>query len=1359
MDKREYYVGLDIGTGSLGWAVTDTDYNVLKINRKPAWGAVLFDTSEGAEARRLNRCARRRIRREKERLNLLRELFEEEIQKVDSGFFQRLSESRYVYEDKRTADGLRPELPYSLFADADYTDADYHKEFPTIYHLRKALIEEEREFDIRLVYLAIAHIIKHRGHFLANMGSEDTSLDFTEIFKDLINVWNDIAADDGQTIKLSEKQINDIGEILKNKSYTKTLKKQSVIQVLKDSSKEFKELIGLVTGGKVSLSKLFNVKEFDSLEENKICFDEASYEEKEEYYAENLSDYFDVIVKAKAVYDWMVLLNVLKGNNSGLISAAKVEDYDKHKKDLRILKDAVKYDGAGSAEDRKKLYKCIFGIPDKNVDNYTTYIGSALINGKKRIVDNKKCSRSDFYKFLNKQVIPFLNDGERKKYITEQILLDSFLPKSKVNENSVIPYQLHLKELQKILSNAERYLPFLKEKDASGLTVSEKIISLLKFKIPYYVGPLNTSHERAWAIRTGTGKVTPWNFDEKVDVEGSAKEFIERMKSRCTYLKHEKVLPKSSLLYEKYMVLNEINNLRIKSEPISVELKQRIYSNLFERKQKVTVKKIVDYLKREEVGYSDITKDDISGIDIEIKSSLKSYHAFKRQFTGVELSEAAKEDIINDMTLFGAEPKLLMKRLKSKYPDYEKQLSALVKSLKCSDWGRLSYKFLSGIAVDVEGQGKVRTIIYQLWNTNLNMMQILNDSRFNYGKLIEEENGELEKKDIRYEIVENLYVSPAVKRQIWKALQVLEEIMHAMGHPPKRVFVEMAREPVESKRSVTRKDALMELYKSIKVDADLFGDLKKEDNDRLRSDKLYLYYTQLGHCAYTGDRIDRGELFDDNKYDIDHIYPQSATADDSLDNRVLVYKPFNSGVKKDIYPISAETQNKMRNTWFMWKQKGLISEEKYNRLIRTTGLTADELTGFVNRQLVETRQSTKELMNLLKEILPPETELVYSKAKNVSMFRQQFNIVKIRELNDLHHAKDAYLNIVVGNVFHLKFTKDIRKYFDKNGTYRSYNLVRMYDYDVNYMSETAWKKGSSGTISVVKRTLDSDKILVSRQVYARRGQLFDVQPLKKGKGQVPLKSGAGNERLADIQKYGGYNGAAITYFALIEGRDKKGKPARYIVGVPLYLSEKIENDESYAVSFFENESDLKDVCIIKNKIYIQTLMVCEGFKMRIAGKSGPRIVFNNANQLSMKYKYYKPLKEVVKFIKDGKEKKDALINEKSGITHEIMLDIYDEFMFKLNSTVYHEFLGSYVKKLGNGRDEFVKLSLENQAIQVYEILKLFQCTPEMPDLHMIGGSKTQGRINIGVNITDRKNFAIIHQSVTGLYEQIERIGI
>lgn len=419
------------------------------------------------------------------------------------------------------------------------------------------------------------------------------------------------------------------------------------------------------------------------------------------------------------------------------------------------------------------------------------------------------------------------------------------------------------------------------------------------------------------------------------------------------------------------------------------------------------------------------------------------------------------------------------------------------------------------------------------------------------------------------------------------------------------------------------------------------------------------------------------------------------------------------------------------------------------------------MTGFVSRQLVETRQSTKAFVEVMRKILPPETEIVYSKAGNVSRFRQRYleesGIIKVRELNDLHHAKDAYLNIVVGNVYHLKFTKDVRKYFKEKGTYRTYNLIKLFDNDVSFRQEVAWKTGDSESLKRVKETMLNDKVLVSRQVYERKGGLFKEQPLKKGKGQVPLKNGNNDKRLSCIEKYGGYNSATITYFSLIEG-ERKNKVLRYIVPVPLYLVKQIEFDEEFAKKYYEKEFNLTNIKMIKKKIRMQTLFVDNGFKMRIAGKSDKNIVVNNANQFLLENGYHKVIKEVCKFVKDFQEKKDICISEESLLNHGILVELYDEMNNKLKQTVYKEISRSLCDVVEKGREYFIMLSLEEKVLQIYQLLKIFQCTPEMPNLSLIGGTKNTGRIRINMNITDRKNLAIIHQSVTGLYEQIERIN-
>ena len=92
-------------------------------------------------------------------------------------------------------------------------------------------------------------------------------------------------------------------------------------------------------------------------------------------------------------------------------------------------------------------------------------------------------------------------------------------------------------------------------------------------------------------------KIYPWNFQNVVDIDKSAEKFIENLTSKCTYIFAEDVLPKNSLIYSTFTVLNELNNLKIDGREISVDLKQKIYHELFENNNKVTNSRLQKFLK------------------------------------------------------------------------------------------------------------------------------------------------------------------------------------------------------------------------------------------------------------------------------------------------------------------------------------------------------------------------------------------------------------------------------------------------------------------------------------------------------------------------------------------------------------------------------------------------------------------------------------------------------------------------------------------------------------------------------------------------------------------------------------------
>ena len=269
-----------------------------------------------------------------------------------------------------------------------------------------------------------------------------------------------------------------------------------------------------------------------------------------------------------------------------------------------------------------------------------------------------------------------------------------------------------------------------------------------------------------------------------------------------------------------------------------------------------------------------------------------------------------------------------------------------------------------------------------------------------------------------------------MRRPVYRTLAVVKDIEKAFGKPDK-IFVEMTRggwADQKGKRTKSRKQQILELYAKCREED--VRDLKQQlesmgerVDSRLQGEHLFLYFIQFGKCAYSGMPIELEKLMSGSKeYDIDHIYPQAYVKDDSIiNNKVLVLSKIN-GTKGNVYPISPEIRNRMQGQWTWWHHIGVISDEKYKRLIRSTPFTDDEKYGFINRQLTETSQSTKLIAGLLKERFS-NIDIVYVKAGLVSDFRHEFDLPKSRTYNDLHHAVDAYLNVVTGNVYDMRFSK------------------------------------------------------------------------------------------------------------------------------------------------------------------------------------------------------------------------------------------------------------------------------------------------------------------------------------------------
>lgn len=1367
LKSTDYYVGLDMGDASVGWAVTDMHYNILKFNGKALWGIRLFDSAKTAAEARGYRSARRRIARTTWRLKMLQELFAAEIAKLDPGFFMRLADSRLKIDDKHE------KIPFNLFVDERYTDKEFYQQYPTMYHLRYALATQDGPFDVRLLYLAVQHIAKHRGHFLFENLDASNVGDFASVFAEVEAYVHDELDLTDWTCQDTEK----LAKVLCNANLGRTAKKKLMQYLLPSKTQQEKEIITLLSGGTAKLSKVFAEDELNECEKTSVSFQDDNLDELEPILAATLGERYEGLLRFKAIYDWSLLAKILRLDETNksegeqhLLSECKVKVYEEHKHDLAVLKDMLK---------GKQLYNTV--LRKEDADSYTAYI-----KGKK--------NQEEYCKALVKQLEGVAEYKAKLKALTnidasqndEERLLFRIanglaFPKQTTKDNGIIPIQVHLAELKCILDRAEKYLPFLSNVDEHGISVREKMEKIVKFRIPYYVGPLtgtklSREQGRCWVVRSKE-KIYPWNFDKVVNLEESAEKFITNMTSKCTYLIGEDVLPKESLLYSEFMVRNALNNLTIDGERLPTSVLQKIYQQLFLNKtSKVTKKTLASFLKQENVAF-----EDIGGIDDKINASMKAYNDFRRIF-GAEYIEPHREqieNIIRWITLFCDEKKMLETKIRNSYPDIPDEKIKAIKKLKYKDWGRLSKTLLSSgaIAYVDEATGECITIISALRQTNQNFMELLSKNcRYGFIDKIEAFNsgrqGKVDK--LTYKVVDELYVSPAVKRSIWQTLTILEEIKKIMGHEPKRIFIEMARSKEESKRNDSRLKKLQDLYKKCKEETVDFmpkaDELKalqsqlnlKKDED-LRSDKLYLYYTQMGRCMYTGERIEISSLFDNNLYDIDHIYPRSKTKDDSLNNRVLVKRQINAA-KTDNYPLDAAIRKRMHSFWKMLYDKGFIDQKKYERLVRSNPLTDEEMAGFINRQLVETRQSTKAVAAILKASYE-HSEIVYAKAGNVSDFRQQFNFVKCREVNDLHHAKDAYLNIVVGNCYHVKFTKNPLAFISKNQDNRRYSLKSdvFYGYDIRRDGETAWLGGTEGTLATVSRVMHKNNILFTRQAVEGKGALYKQTLLKAKNGQLPLKANL------PIDKYGGYDSLSTAYFALVQSEGKKGTKLLTIEAIPLVYAKQ---GETAVMCYLTEVVGLKYPVIKLDKIKKYSLFKINGFPVHISGRTGKQLTLYIASQLCIAEEVIAYLKKAFKYEAKLKQNEEVLANKNStteqlqgarnriqyyertwGICAERNLELYDMLIAKSANNLYKNRPASQTKTLQEQRELFKELALNEQIHILGEILKLFKCASTSADFKFIGKGSRCGIIQVGSNITKCMECILINQSPTGVFEQ------
>ena len=366
-------------------------------------------------------------------------------------------------------------------------------------------------------------------------------------------------------------------------------------------------------------------------------------------------------------------------------------------------------------------------------------------------------------------------------------------------------------------------------------------------------------------------------------------------------------------------------------------------------------------------------------------------------------------------------------------------------------------------------------------------------------------------------------------------------------------------------------------------------------------------------------------------------------------------------------------------------------------------------------------------------------------------------MLKSRAVNDLHHAKDAYLNIVVGNVYQERFT---RQWFTAHRQEYNLKVKPLFTHEVRRMDGQLVWDGTQALGRVKEIVHKKNAIHLTRYAFCRKGGLFDQQPVKAAKGLVPLKAGLPTE------KYGGYNKTTATFFLFVKFFSGK-KSDVMLMPVELLVAEKVLTDTSFAHDYAARTVEAivgKAVTDISfplgmRPVKIGTVFEFDGgYRAYLTGKStgGSKIGVSTFVPLVVGYPWEKYIKRLEKMTEKAKTNPRFVYSAQyDGVTKEENEKLYTVLLDKLKNSCYRQCPANPVDVLRAGEVCFSQLDVMGQAKCLLQILAVFGRISGA-DLSAIGGASKAAVTTLSSALSNWKkkytDVRLLDMSASGLHQ-------
>lgn len=1071
---KPYVIGYDLGDQTVASVAINANYNVIKQNGHKMAMVNTFSEGQSKAERRAYRETRRNIAHKKWLKKQLYHYFREHQVNGNIDETQRCFKTSWI--SQRDAKRANDKSEKGLYL----TNGDY----PTVWHAADALIKNDEQRlpqdaagRTQLIYEVLHNFLNRRGHFLMpNLkvnGFIQQNFDHAELLKRLRD-----AAQDELDLKLG----NNLNGFKQAMTMTAGIlkRKEALIaaiqndQLNKVDQNRLKILAGLCAGSVVSTKQLMKLFDLHDEPSSKVQLSSADVDEQLDALSHDLPDQDMNLIKIADQIYYQSQLSFLMQPGKSFVDV-QLERYDQFGKDLVMLKQRI-LPHLKSVKDQAKYRDLI--------DRYVDARGSIRDKSCRNVLKTGKADKSlkpidqkSFAEDVLKKLVKASYDVDLTSLIgqenVDRITNGNFLVKTRSVQNARVPHQAIQSVVRQIIDRQKQVsgLEWLGHQNYADSWFPDEAYDLERFfdfRIPYFVGPLVHSTDQSefsWLVRKASGTLTVFNFTKKVDLIASARGFIKRLTAQDTYLLDEPVMASSTMTYQKYAVLDELNRLTVKSmghiRQLKTDEKQAIYDELFKQKVSVSLLAVARLLQTKFNLFNDVKLGDnviayvkglsqenpnLSGAKAKFNNSLSTYHKWRCSY-GFSDEQIKKhfddfEQIAEILTVFDQDSKLIKRAVLKKFTWLsEEQINQLSKD-HLEGWGRLSKRLLTGMTDDHD-----QTIMDNMWYSQLTLNQCLANQKIK-AEIESHRKALMSQSQTRREAIDALldrsYAAPAVRKVVHRFAGSLLGIMKQMQYAPEMIVIESARVDGKGKMHNTP------LAKQIdQVVNELNRDVKSEWKSLSASERKSLtlaqrlYFLQNGKDIYTGKPLDFNNLV--NTTNVDHVVPQRLMKDDSLDNKVLtngITNNLKSGNKCAARIVTAEGQQ----LWQDLYHAGMMSKAKYNHL-RTNWddpLTQHQGSKMLNRSLTETHQVNRlcaQIATMLTKAFDTKVVTMRSAVTSLLRDKSQFKNTKNRAASDLHHGVDAYLVAFAAQYLWNSY-KWLRPILDYNRFYKKAKLPK-----------------------------------------------------------------------------------------------------------------------------------------------------------------------------------------------------------------------------------------------------------------------------------------------------------------------------